>query len=83
MLFCGYMRQQFPIRIALAFQLYTKLFIQIDRVVPVAGKDELTNFNLIFWSKARKDITDGHIWFSIYGEQMANLVDLFFIFLIF
>lgn len=40
--------------------------------MPVAGKDELTNFNLIFWNKARKDITDGHIWFSVFGEFISS-----------
>ena len=43
-------------------------------MIPVAGKDELTNFNLIFWQKARKDITDGHIWFSVFGRSLHYLL---------
>lgn len=40
----------------------------IDRIVPLAGKDELTGFSHLFFTKARKDLMDGHIWFSVYGK---------------
>jgi len=40
----------------------------IDRIVPLAGKDELTGFSHLFFTRARKDLMDGHIWFSIYGK---------------
>ncbi|XP_067947593.1 polycystin-1-like protein 2 [Watersipora subatra] len=40
----------------------------IDRIVPLAGKDELTGFSHLFFTKARKDLMDGHIWFSIFGK---------------
>ena len=40
----------------------------IDRVVPLAGKDELTGFSHLFFTKAKKDLMDGHIWFSIFGK---------------
>ncbi|XP_074648069.1 polycystin-1-like protein 2 isoform X2 [Tubulanus polymorphus] len=38
---------------------------QIDRVIPVAGSDELTSFNHLFALKARKNLTDDHLWFSV------------------
>lgn len=38
---------------------------QIDRVIPVAGKEEMTSFNHLFWSKTRRNLSDGHIWFSV------------------
>lgn len=44
----------------------------IDRIVPVAGKEEMTSFNHLFWTKARKDLMDGHIWFSIFGRPHTS-----------
>ncbi|XP_013422214.1 uncharacterized protein LOC106182109 [Lingula anatina] len=38
---------------------------QIDRVIPVAGKNEMTNFDYLFWSKTKRNLSDGHIWFSV------------------
>lgn len=40
----------------------------IDRIVPLAGKDELTGFSHLFFTRAKKDLMDGHIWFSIFGK---------------
>lgn len=40
----------------------------IDRIVPLAGKDELTGFSHLFFTKAKKDLMDGHLWFSIFGK---------------
>ena len=40
----------------------------IDRIVPLAGKDELTGFSHLFFTKAKKDLLDGHIWFSVFGK---------------
>lgn len=40
----------------------------LDRIVPLAGKDELTGFSHLFFTKAKKDLMDGHIWFSIFGK---------------
>ncbi|XP_070579639.1 polycystin-1-related protein-like [Ptychodera flava] len=39
---------------------------QIERVIPVAGKSELTSFGHLFYSKTRRNISDGHLWFSIF-----------------
>ena len=44
------------------------LFEQIDRVIPVAGKEELTSFHHLFWTKTQKNMTDGHIWFSVFNR---------------
>ena len=32
----------------------------------MAGKEELTSFHHLFWTKTQKNLTDGHIWFSIF-----------------
>ncbi|XP_077863102.1 polycystin-1-like [Saccoglossus kowalevskii] len=39
---------------------------QIERVIPVAGKSELTSFGHLFYSKTRRNMSDGHLWFSIF-----------------
>ncbi|XP_072048155.1 polycystin-1-like protein 2 [Amphiura filiformis] len=37
----------------------------IERVIPVAGKSELTSFGFLFYSKTRRNLSDGHLWFSV------------------
>ncbi|XP_077979562.1 polycystin-1-like [Glandiceps talaboti] len=39
---------------------------QIERVIPVAGKSELTSFGHLFYSKTRRNLSDGHLWFSVF-----------------
>ncbi|XP_078674748.1 polycystin-1-like protein 2 [Branchiostoma floridae x Branchiostoma belcheri] len=38
---------------------------KVDRFLSAAGRDELTNFSSVFHDKTRKDISDGHLWFSV------------------
>ena len=38
----------------------------------MAGKEELTNFNHLFWKKTRKNLTDGHIWFSVVNRPVRS-----------
>ncbi|XP_074647721.1 uncharacterized protein LOC141903499 [Tubulanus polymorphus] len=38
----------------------------IDRIIPLAGDIEMKAFNYLFWSKTRKDLSDGHIWLSVF-----------------
>ena len=37
-------------------------------VLPVCGKEELQNFNYLFTNKSTKELSDAHIWFSIYAR---------------
>ncbi|KAK8779497.1 hypothetical protein V5799_019173 [Amblyomma americanum] len=37
-----------------------------DRLLPVAGKDEATEFNHLFQLKSQKNLADGHLWFSVF-----------------
>ncbi|XP_064478806.1 uncharacterized protein LOC135392080 [Ornithodoros turicata] len=37
-----------------------------DRLLPVAGKDEATEFNHLFKLKSQKNLADGHLWFSVF-----------------
>ncbi|XP_078594331.1 polycystin-1-like protein 2 [Branchiostoma floridae x Branchiostoma japonicum] len=38
---------------------------KVDRFLSAAGRDQLTNFSSVFHDKTRKDISDGHLWFSV------------------
>lgn len=38
---------------------------EIERVLRPADADDLTKFNLLFQNEARKNLSDGHIWFSV------------------
>ncbi|XP_063961569.1 polycystin family receptor for egg jelly-like [Lytechinus pictus] len=40
----------------------------IDRVIPVAGRSELTSFTHLFSTKTRKNLSDGHLWFSVFSR---------------
>ncbi|XP_071797014.1 polycystin-1-like protein 2 isoform X2 [Asterias amurensis] len=44
----------------------------IERVVPVAGRSELTSFGHLFYSKTRRNLSDGHIWFSIFTRPVKS-----------
>ncbi|XP_077869620.1 polycystin-1-like protein 2 [Saccoglossus kowalevskii] len=44
----------------------------IDRLLPVCGKDEVTNFRYLFTSSAKKDLTDGHLWFSVLSRPSKS-----------
>ena len=37
----------------------------VERLLTPASKEELTSFNLLFSTEARKNLTDGHLWFSV------------------
>lgn len=44
------------------------LALQVDILVPVAGKQELTNFNHLFWTRTKRNLSDDHIWFSVFSR---------------
>ncbi|XP_022784277.1 uncharacterized protein LOC111324875 [Stylophora pistillata] len=39
---------------------------QIERVLFVADRKQLSGFHNLFYTRASKDIGDGHLWFSVY-----------------
>lgn len=41
---------------------------QIERVLFVANRKQLSGFHNLFYTRASKDIGDGHIWFSVYTK---------------
>lgn len=38
----------------------------VDRLIAVAGQDEITSFNHLFYSTTQTKLADGHLWFSIF-----------------
>jgi hypothetical protein len=41
-------------------------------MIPAAGLAEMTDFNYLFWTKAKKDLTDGHIWISVFKRPAKS-----------
>ncbi|CAL4190559.1 unnamed protein product, partial [Meganyctiphanes norvegica] len=39
---------------------------QVDRLIPVAGKEQSTEFKHLFNTTTTKSISDGHLWFSVF-----------------
>uniref|UniRef100_A0A1I8FY15 PLAT domain-containing protein n=1 Tax=Macrostomum lignano TaxID=282301 RepID=A0A1I8FY15_9PLAT len=37
----------------------------VDRILPVSGMEEVRKFEVVFWSKAQKNLNDGHLWLSV------------------
>ena len=38
----------------------------MEKVLPVAGPEEIASFNHLFYSTTQKNLTDSHIWFSVF-----------------
>ncbi|CAD5112526.1 DgyrCDS1737 [Dimorphilus gyrociliatus] len=38
---------------------------QVDRLLPVAGKEQMTEFGQQFSANTKKNLNDGHLWFSV------------------
>ncbi|XP_012939225.2 sperm receptor for egg jelly [Aplysia californica] len=37
----------------------------VDRVIPVAGREQLSDFSYQFGERSKKNLADGHLWFSV------------------
>lgn len=47
--------------------IFHKLFDpQIDHLVPVAGKEQTTEFSHLFSNASRRNLTDNHLWLSVF-----------------
>ncbi|XP_062619009.1 polycystin-1-related protein-like [Saccostrea cucullata] len=40
----------------------------IDRLLPVASKEDMTNFQNLFMTKTKKSFTDSHLWISVFSR---------------
>ncbi|WAQ97034.1 PK1L2-like protein, partial [Mya arenaria] len=38
---------------------------QVDRVIPVSGRAQMTEFSHLFQQQTAKNLSDGHLWFSV------------------
>ncbi|BFZ03248.1 hypothetical protein BsWGS_06287 [Bradybaena similaris] len=38
---------------------------QVDRVIPVANREQMADFSYQFGERSKKDFADGHLWFSV------------------
>ncbi|XP_074649181.1 polycystin-1-like [Tubulanus polymorphus] len=45
---------------------------QVDRLIPVAGREELTEFTHLFTKTSRQNLSDEHLWFSVVGRPAAS-----------
>ncbi|KAJ8037623.1 Polycystic kidney disease protein 1-like 2 [Holothuria leucospilota] len=45
---------------------------QVDRLVAVAGKEQMKEFAHVFQSHTAKNLNDGHLWISIYGRPATS-----------
>ncbi|GFN94979.1 polycystic kidney disease protein 1-like 2 [Plakobranchus ocellatus] len=45
---------------------------QIDRIIPLAGKEQLEDFNYQFSERSKKDFVDGHLWFSVVARPPGS-----------
>lgn len=41
------------------------MFSQVERLVPLASKAELTEFGHLFAARTRRNLSDSHLWFSV------------------
>ncbi|XP_060067155.1 uncharacterized protein LOC132547415 [Ylistrum balloti] len=44
----------------------------IDRMLPVAGKEDLTKFNTLFLTKTKRSLTDSHLWISVFSRPQRS-----------
>ena len=45
---------------------------QIDRVLPVASREDILRFQVLFFDKARRKLFDDHLWFSVVGRPTRS-----------
>ncbi|XP_063443914.1 polycystin-1-like protein 2 [Mytilus trossulus] len=44
----------------------------VDRIIPVAGREDLAAFKHLFTSSIRKKLTSDHLWFSIFSRPTRS-----------
>ncbi|XP_066301956.1 polycystin-1-like protein 2 [Branchiostoma lanceolatum] len=44
----------------------------VDRISPTAGKEELTSFLYLFFTSARQNLSDGHLWLSVFSRPTRS-----------
>lgn len=46
---------------------------QVERLLPVAAQTELANFDHLFYTRTRQDLTDGHLWVSVLSRPTQSV----------
>ncbi|XP_033737386.1 polycystic kidney disease protein 1-like 2 [Pecten maximus] len=46
---------------------------EIERLLPVATQSELSNFDHLFYTRTRQDLTDGHLWISVLSRPTQSV----------
>ncbi|XP_069123303.1 uncharacterized protein [Argopecten irradians] len=46
---------------------------EVERLLPVATQDELKNFDHLFYTRTRQDLTDGHLWISVLSRPTQSV----------
>ncbi|XP_048575324.1 polycystic kidney disease protein 1-like 2 [Nematostella vectensis] len=41
---------------------------QVERLVPLASREELTEFQHLFVARTRRNLSDSHLWFSVFAR---------------
>ena len=52
---------------------YFSLFLQIDRIIPIAGDEDMLNFSHLFAETSKRNFSDDHLWFSVCLIRIQNL----------
>ena len=52
---------------------YFSLFLQIDRIIPIAGDEDMLNFSHLFAETSKRNFSDDHLWFSVCLINIQNL----------
>ncbi|CAL1543663.1 unnamed protein product [Lymnaea stagnalis] len=45
---------------------------QIDRIIPLAGKEQMEDFSYQFAERSKKNLADGHLWFSVIARPPGS-----------
>lgn len=45
---------------------------QVDRLLPVAGKEQMTEFGHLFSANTKRNLNDGHLWFSVVSRPPGS-----------
>ncbi|XP_060067008.1 polycystin-1-like protein 2 [Ylistrum balloti] len=46
---------------------------QVEWLLPVATQSELSNFDHLFYTRTRQDLTDGHLWISVLSRPTQSV----------
>ena len=45
---------------------------EVNRIVPIAGSEEVASFNHLFFTSARRKMTDDHLWVSVMARPTRS-----------